>query len=476
MVTPSLAYVPGTALYKNDGQRAAFEAALEDIDVSPAVLEGPFASNLWQERFEITGVLGRGAQGVTFAGQDKKTDRPVAIKLFDLGTAKDWKAHELFEREIFALAAIEHDQVPRFIDVLHDEHSGAKALVMERVLGEDLDVLLDREGPLREADLWRVLVEIAEVLTHLHDIQPPIVHRDIKPKNIVRRADGRHCLVDFGGVTAQSHKGASTVVGTFGYMAPEQLYGGATPATDVYALGATILCLATGAPPDEQPRKGLALDVDKACPGLSAPLRTVMREMLSPEPDQRPGSGQVLQDRLRKVRDTPADAPRPSSTGWFGRRKKPTKQERREAKQRERDQRRARRGKRPQPEVEVIRDTGKADARFDDEREPDETSALVTSGARMGIGVLGTVLVVAFGEIFLPLLLTVLAQFSAGSSKQKLLTARDKVQRASQVAKDGFGRTIEKGARGFEEIEHRQRRKQIRSGQPPKDRSRRRRR
>ena len=115
-----------------------------------------------------------------------------------------------------------------------------------------------------------MLVRCLEILDYLHTRTPSVVHRDIKPSNIVRAPnDGRCSLVDFGGVLdAAREKGGSTIVGTFGYMAPEQLHGQAVPATDIYALGATIVALAGGIEPEDVPRKGLRMDLDKHLPSL----------------------------------------------------------------------------------------------------------------------------------------------------------------------------------------------------------------
>ena len=106
---------------------------------------------------------------------------------------------------------------------------------------------------------------VLDILVYLHGRSPPVIHRDLKPANILRAPDGTVSLVDFGGVTgALREEGGSTVVGTYGYMAPEQLHGAAGPATDlVRALGATIVSLAGGVEPEKVARKGLRMDLDR---------------------------------------------------------------------------------------------------------------------------------------------------------------------------------------------------------------------
>src|SRR5690606_3027281 len=127
---------------------------------------------------------------------------------------------------------------------------------------------------------------------------PPVIHRDIKPTNLVRAADGRVSLVDFGGVREAGRSGGSTMIGTFGYMAPEQLHGQAGPATDLYALGATIVALAGGVEPEDVPRVGLRMDLERHLPGLAPRLRKVLAWMVEPDPTARPRRAADVLERL----------------------------------------------------------------------------------------------------------------------------------------------------------------------------------
>src|SRR5205807_3803273 len=137
------------------------------------------------------------------------------------------------------LSQLRHPGVPRHIATV-EEPPGTFNLVMQHVPGENLRELAARRR-LSETELRDILLRALEVLDYLHARTPPVVHRDIKPSNILRGPDGAIALVDFGGVLeAARERGGSTIVGTFGYMAPEQLHGQAMPATDLYALGATI--------------------------------------------------------------------------------------------------------------------------------------------------------------------------------------------------------------------------------------------
>jgi hypothetical protein len=116
-----------------------------------------------------------------------------------------------------------------------------------------------------------MLEDVADALRYLHAQSPGIVHRDIKPGNIIRRRDGSYAIVDFGSVRDRLRPaGGSTVVGTFGYMAPEQFQGRASPKSDVYGAAATALAMLTGEEPEDLPHQGLGIDVARAAPATRA--------------------------------------------------------------------------------------------------------------------------------------------------------------------------------------------------------------
>ncbi len=239
-------------------------------------------------RFVVIGSLGEGAQGHTFDGVDKREGRAVAIKRFDVRFAKTWKDAELAEREARVLSSLSHPRLPKYID--HFEQDGSLYLVMEKIEGESLAALQKRGGALSEKDVIRFLRDASEVLDYLHGRDPPVIHRDLKPGNVIRRPDGSFAFVDFGAVRDKLRPGGgSTIVGTFGYMAPEQFQGRALPASDVYAIGATALSLLTGRQPEDLPHKGLAIDVRAALGDRgSRRLEEALSQMLDPDPDHRP--------------------------------------------------------------------------------------------------------------------------------------------------------------------------------------------
>ncbi len=380
-----------------DGE-SRYEEAVSTAAIDRRLLSGPFASNVWAGRYEITSLGGQGAQGATFLGRDRKTGERVAVKLFDLGRAKDWKANELFDREVATLQRLSHPGVPRFVDVVKDDDTGARALVMGCIDGDSLADVIARDGVLPEKRLWTIVFECAHVLAAVHG--EGVVHRDLKPANLILRADGRVAVVDFGGVGAVRGQAGSTVVGTFGYMAPEQLYGAQTPATDLYALGATLLHAATGKAPDEQPRNGLAIDVDAAAPFLSPPLRALLARLLAPDPGGRPADAAALLRELQGIgsrRPPPSGSPSSSTSSSSA------------------------------SEREVI------DAVW---RDDEARTALAPGRGAIGLvaALVALLATVGIGRVLLPLVITIVGLFVSDAERRRLDAVRDVVSRRTRDA------------------------------------------
>jgi hypothetical protein len=252
------------------------------------------ADTLHAGRFVIVGLLGQGSQGQTLDGVDRESGRAVAIKRFDVRGARAWKDVDLAERETRVLQSLSHPNLPRYVD--HFEEEGVLYLVTEKIEGASLAALQRQGAPFGEQDALGLLKDAANALDYLHGRSPPVIHRDIKPANVIRRPDGSFAFVDFGAVRDNLRpEGGSTVVGTFGYMAPEQFQGRALPGSDVYGVGATVLSLLAGTEPEALPHRGLAIDVRAALRGrASERLTRILEQMLEPDPDRRPRSLALL--------------------------------------------------------------------------------------------------------------------------------------------------------------------------------------
>jgi serine/threonine protein kinase len=216
-------------------------------------------------RYDILGILGEGGSGVTYRALDTTNQQLVALKALSLHQIDDWKAIELFEREAKVLSSLDREGIPKYLDYFTTDLNGERYfyIVQELAPGKNLLEWMQAGWRVSEAELKTITIQILEILIYLHRHYPPIVHRDLKPSNILKTEDGKIFLVDFGAVQQTYHDTfmrGSTVVGTYGYMAPEQFRGQAVPATDLYGLGATILHLLTHRSPAEIPQDGLRLN------------------------------------------------------------------------------------------------------------------------------------------------------------------------------------------------------------------------
>lgn len=182
------------------------------------------------------------------------------MKQIALATALEWKSIELFEREARVLAELRHPRIPRYLGIVRTDE--ALLLVQELARGSSLAQRLAEGQRFDEAAARRVAEQVLDALCYLQSTSP-VVHRDIKPSNLVQDDDGILRLVDFGSVrdvAVDSVVGGSTVAGTYGYMAPEQLHGQATNATRNLWLGATLVHLLTRTPPSQLPQRKLRMD------------------------------------------------------------------------------------------------------------------------------------------------------------------------------------------------------------------------
>ena len=258
---------------------------------------------LVQERYRLERALGGGGFGTTWLAEDTTTGQRVALKRLRMDRVDEWKAVELFQREAEVLRGLAHDAIPAYLDAFEVSDASEDLsffLAQEYIEGRTLEDLV-ASGDWRpdEGEVRGVLVQVLGILEYLQSRRPPIVHRDLKPSNIIRRPDGRLALIDFGAVKAtwDGLGRQSTVAGTFGYMAPEQLRGQATPATDMYGLGATALFLLSGEDPARLPGDGLSIDF-RAALTLSPELAGWLDRALAVSPGDRFSDALQARDAL----------------------------------------------------------------------------------------------------------------------------------------------------------------------------------
>ncbi|MGI0484537.1 protein kinase domain-containing protein [Pantanalinema rosaneae CENA516] len=219
------------------------------------------------ERYQLHTQLGRtGAGRQTWRAIDLETQEAVILKLLAFNPQLQWEDVKLFERESLVLKHLDHPRIPQYRDYFAiDEAIGSGlpwfVLVQEYIPGVSLEEFLDQKRRFRENQAYCLAEDILEILIYLHELSPPVFHRDIKPSNIILGRDKQFYLVDFGAVQDRAKaEGASfTIVGTNGYASPEQLWGRAVAASDLYGLGTTLLHLLTGIPPAELPQENLRL-------------------------------------------------------------------------------------------------------------------------------------------------------------------------------------------------------------------------
>jgi serine/threonine-protein kinase len=207
-----------------------------------------FGDSLVDDRYEVGEVIGRGGMGQVHKAHDRRLHRDVAIKFLRADLAAQPAARQRFEDEARSAARLTHPNVVLVLD--SGEHEGTPYLVMECLPGHTLRDEL-RDGPLDPARVTWIARDVLAGLAAAHEIG--IVHRDVSPGNILLTETGRAKIGDFGiakAAESQTVTVVGQVLGTPAYVAPERLRGEpATPASDVYGLGATLYEAVSGAPP-----------------------------------------------------------------------------------------------------------------------------------------------------------------------------------------------------------------------------------
>jgi serine/threonine protein kinase len=207
------------------------------------------AGDLIAGRYELLELIGRGGMSSVWKAHDRLLDRTVAIKVLHEQFTQDDEYVERFRREARSVAQLSHPNIVTVID--RGEEGGRQYIVFEHIEGENLKEVIERTGPLPVRDALLLALQMARALGFAHD--RGLIHRDVKPQNVLLNEDGQAKMTDFGIARSVDVEGVTitgTVLGTSEYIAPEQARGQRVDAlTDVYSLGVVLYELLTGGVP-----------------------------------------------------------------------------------------------------------------------------------------------------------------------------------------------------------------------------------
>jgi serine/threonine protein kinase len=264
--------------------------------------------------YEVIEEIGRGGMGVVYRARHLSMQRDVAVKVMLDPFLQDEDVWSRFEREVVAQGKLRHPNIAQAFDAGRDA-KGQPYLVLELLDGQSLQRALRERGPFDPDDAARIVAVLARAIHYAHS--QGVLHRDLKPENVILRSDGEPVLTDFGLATPSNGKNRLTatgeVLGTPGYMSPEQVDGGHPPgpATDVYGLGGILFALLTGRAPfvggnaislfDKVLREE-PCDPRDLRPGLPPELSLISLRALRRDPSARYPSAGAMADALDAAR------------------------------------------------------------------------------------------------------------------------------------------------------------------------------
>lgn len=247
--------------------------------------------NIVSDRYILEHRLGCNAGRQTWLARDLNTESKerVVVKFLAFGGDIQWEDLRLFEREAQTLKQLDHPRIPQYRDYFSiDDRLLWFALVQQYISGSSLKQLLVEGKRFNELEIRNIAQEVLQILIYLHSLNPPLLHRDIKPGNLILDEDGNVYLVDFGAVQdrAATEGATFTVVGTYGYAPVEQFGGRTIPASDLYALGATLIHLLTRTSPADLPQRDLKIQFREQT-SITERLATWLDRMTAPATEQR---------------------------------------------------------------------------------------------------------------------------------------------------------------------------------------------
>jgi serine/threonine protein kinase len=209
-------------------------------------------SRLQESRYEVYDQLGVGGQGTAYLAMDHQSMHEVVLKEFILPVYVDTnvrrQALERMQNEAAMLRKLDNNRIVRLWDFFVEDHRGY--LVLEKIDGVSLQQIVESRGEQSESEVQSLALQMCDMLSYLHGLNPPVIHRDFTPDNLILNKEGMLKLVDFNVAQQTEATATGTVVGKHAYISPEQFRGRPTPQSDVYSMGATLFYLLTGQAPE----------------------------------------------------------------------------------------------------------------------------------------------------------------------------------------------------------------------------------
>jgi serine/threonine protein kinase len=315
--SPAYCYCPGCGYISPATSRFCSKCGTSLAGAAPAELPTPSVNSTTAAKQAITLGSGRytdivllseeGGMGLIYRARDTKRGNQLCV-MKQLRPDPDLD-EAMFERETALLATLRHPNLPACWDAFSE--GGQRYLVSELIQGRSLQKLIDQRGVASEQDVIRWGIDLCDALVYIHSQPTPIVHRDIKPDNVIITPDGHAVLVDFGIARPyQAGRRDTMRMGTWGYLPPEQKAGQTEPRSDLYALGGTLHFALTGNDPQMlnlvdislQWHKGVSFPAARSLnPRVSAEMEAILLRATRVAIEERYPSARAMLDDLRNV-------------------------------------------------------------------------------------------------------------------------------------------------------------------------------